>query len=1014
MDVRKVVINFLAFLLFLFYFFTITSKFLKYETVTNVDVLAKRKELPPIDSFLGANISPIYKGSNLTRDLEERPKNDYWVNVSMSKEEILNSFTMNGRNVNVSNDPFMFSGVKFWKIEYETSKELEDEVFEINTNLSLENSLVINRVLSGRGKLEISNTLVAFIKYPKLNVILAMVVLRLLSSPYDTDCVTHNVSQVYCIDSCMKPFISSLPRNVTELSDEMKVVAHDCYIKCEKKDCLTILFDFFLSKNRSKQGFWSSIFDGKQIISIKSAALFGLFLFIQQTFGLIAIFFEFVVLDLIDPLVEFLKWSSGLMVKKRRIFHTRQEESEQIFRWKKLREVFIMLVLCGSVIHFSFIMSHYFEYRTSMEAFFGNPTIQHIPNITICFAHNVSSYNGTNGMTFEQVESTTPTFEETFNVSFPFQSVNSSGDRNVTLKPRTVFKSSQKCFFVSPPEGSDSTLDEIIVTITSLKYKPIDATFSLNGDIGHQYPQLEANETNGQYATQVFVYNSLPAPFRTNCIKYNDLGYGSRLDCHNRCIVKQFVRKYNSFPAGIVNEDNFNLTGSQFQPDEDMVSSCLSQCYNRDCHELEMDVERSMTKMKGRLPTIHLLRQKYLTSISVDPEQSVSEFVAFIANLFSFWIGSCRILASKTIKAYKMKRTTLIKSVICSILLIGFLFHMYELLSHYFSYEMVSSVSMGFPVKITLPFISIVLRLNNRTSRNGTVPKNISLETLSPLDLSEKFIEVEEMVEKITIIDPDTFKLKNVTESVLENLTHEYIFSNRKIITFDLANLNGNEYIWFEVKGRRKVFFSMNFIENLGYKYEKRNNISIHNSSFASAILHSNSYYNVKGNELLYSYTLAVLQSRLLKMKLLPHPFPTDCVKYSDPLKSKDSWFNCIIKKHRKKYGTIPNNLSVPASFNNSRGDPDMKLIEQCIKKYNSKPVCESVEYRMTQLFRGGLTKMGDVFVLPSSEETRCEFIPKMPFLNLTIYLAEILDIWLGINVYFLLTKFSNINHCTE
>ena len=233
-------------------------------------------------------------------------------------------------------------------------------------------------------------------------------------------------------------------------------------------------------------------------------------------------------------------------------------------------------------------------------------------------------------------------------------------------------------------------------------------------------------------------------------------------------------------------------------------------------------------------------------------------------------------------------------------------------------------------------------------------------------------------------------------------------------MTFDLANLNGNKYNRFEVKGRRRIFFSMNFIENLGYKYEKRNKISLHNSSFHSAILHSNSYYNIKGNELMYLYTTAVLESRLLKMKLLPYPFPTDCVKYSDPLKTKESWFNCIIKKHRKKYGTIPNNLSVPASFNISRGDPDMELIEQCIKKYNLKPVCESVEYRMTQLFRGGLTKMDDVLVLPSSEETRCEFLPKMPFLDLTIYLAEILDIWLGINVYFLLMKLSNINHCTE
>lgn len=53
-------------------------------------------------------------------------------------------------------------------------------------------------------------------------------------------------------------------------------------------------------------------------------------------------------------------------------------------------------------------------------------------------------------------------------------------------------------------------------------------------------------------------------------------------------------------------------------------------------------------------------------------------------------------------------------------------------------------------------------------------------------------------MEKITILDPEIFKLKNVTKLVLENLTHEYISSNRKVITFDLANVKGKKYNRFE------------------------------------------------------------------------------------------------------------------------------------------------------------------------------------------------------------------------
>ena len=91
----------------------------------------------------------------------------------------------------------------------------------------------------------------------------------------------------------------------------------------------------------------------------------------------------------------------------------------------------------------------------------------------------------------------------------------------------------------------------------------------------------------------------------------------------------------------------------------------------------------------------------------------------------------------------------------------------------------------------------------------------------------------------------------------------------------------------------------------------------------------------------------------------------------------------------------------------------DDVINDQSEKLYASKPYCKSTEYTVVFDFRLYLRHFrSDIYAIPTTRQTNCVFIPKVSLLDLSLLIAEALDIWLGISFAFLLRKINSLAHC--
>ena len=92
-------------------------------------------------------------------------------------------------------------------------------------------------------------------------------------------------------------------------------------------------------------------------------------------------------------------------------------------------------------------------------------------------------------------------------------------------------------------------------------------------------------------------------------------------------------------------------------------------------------------------------------------------------------------------------------------------------------------------------------------------------------------------------------------------------------------------------------------------------------------------------------------------------------------------------------------------------GDP--KINAYCMKRYGGRPYCESTDYD-TQLLNRSPLHQGDILIRPPSKQTICIFSPKATLLDLTILIADVFGLWLGLSIGFLLDKIKPCTRCTS
>ncbi len=141
--------------------------------------------------------------------------------------------------------------------------------------------------------------------------------------------------------------------------------------------------------------------------------------------------------------------------------------------------------------------------------------------------------------------------------------------------------------------------------------------------------------------------HSLPAPYETNCINYSQIGFRSKIDCINQCLISVAKKRCNRWPAEIFAPKTVNHS---FLP-KFLINECLEKisekycnhkCQYNDCIEEILTVEELNSfdeKFAEKyffyiwFPLSHDYRYEY------KPTFAFVEFINYIGGIISLWFG---------------------------------------------------------------------------------------------------------------------------------------------------------------------------------------------------------------------------------------------------------------------------------------------------------------------------------------------------------------------------------------
>lgn len=963
-NVRKVIFKLIPIIFFLIYFYILTSNYLKYSTKTHVNYVRSTNELPPTEDFLCISSSVISNGTDTIADY------------------IITDILVNDRKTSLNQDHFLLDDYECWKTNYKQPVEPGDEIFVIIPKIDLTHKGYMLRNIARRGKYGNDVYKNGFEKDVFMTKVAVMTSLQLLSSPYDTDCVGYSISRSYCFLICQRDL-----RNITP-SDQIK---DQCFERCKKHDCTQIFFDFIFSKKNDYHQLSAVISKNKLLIETQPSS--ALPLYIQQTIGLITMFSEISMLDFQKPIFKIIWWFVRLM--RRKMMWMRK------FRRHWIKKIIFFTIIVGCLSHFAFSIGDYLRYRTSTEANIVDPMKRYVPNLGICLNHDLPD-----NLTFAQINLTTPENGLIF-----------MGDEDFyeTERVKKYFKTDQVCYSrYAKPFPSNTILTaqyEPFALFSSYKYNMLDVSFSFFDDIPRSKPQawtgiIGRRGIEWKFATKIVEYMTLPSPYGSHCTEYKNVGVGSRLGCRDKCIVDSYIMEHASFPPGISNVDHLNIKGSKLPPSNELTSVCEMKCGNPNCKERRIE----LTKVRDSYPSVSgftFFHSNHYLFIIMQPEQSPVDFITYTASLFALWLGFSGTFFLDRFDMIQIKKLIflLFKYTVHLLLIFGFSVHFYLVLTGYMRYETVSSLSMGKPERIYLPSISLMFRYNKRTAKSTT---DYEIDAFITADkLSEKFKDADNIIQSVSLPDSSDYRYTTVNMKDLKNYTFTYIWKWRKMFTLNLNLFKPYSYL----SRKLEWFFYLNLTPKLGFKFDQDNNITKH-TPLTTVILHTDNYIDIKQDRIALITKDAVLEPEVYRRKLLKHPYSTDCINYGDPIITKNSWFNCIVDRHIKEYGSIPSELTVPTKFNKTRGLMYLHIQNECTDKCLPRPACEKTSYELNKIQRVPKYNFADIIILLPKFEKSSEMFPKTTFFDLTILLADVFGLWLGIGLLLILKIINSLTTC--
>lgn len=313
--------------------YVITSTYLNYATVTNVQPVIFKEDLPPIiDSYRFTSKSVEHNWKIFQPNL-----------------------TLNGKAV-VFNEPFIAEKHKYqWDIEYSdrnidpTIQRIERQIFELfhpnNSDIEFDQSSFTRAMGHSKIKYRLRNKL--------YHLLIFLRIIELLPYPFDTHCYMYKVSQNDCYEECNESDISKNKSNLY------------CTEKCSKRDCKSSnFFETLISLPKKSM----VIAFENQIISLKTVPKFTTWLYVQDIIGLVEMFFDLAILSVCNFLLSIKLFKSYIGVN-----------------YGKISRYIVRSFICiGFTFHLYVNIASYMEYRTSTETYFGEKSAIYQPTIRIC------------------------------------------------------------------------------------------------------------------------------------------------------------------------------------------------------------------------------------------------------------------------------------------------------------------------------------------------------------------------------------------------------------------------------------------------------------------------------------------------------------------------------------------------------------------------------------------------------------------------------------------------------
>lgn len=167
------------------------------------------------------------------------------------------------------------------------------------------------------------------------------------------------------------------------------------------------------------------------------------------------------------------------------------------------------------------------------------------------------------------------------------------------------------------------------------------------------------NETSGErnsfeitLSYSSFQSKLLPAPYKSKCIVYSDIGFESREHCQEACIINKTVSRFNRIPASVlIGTDHPHRHLSVTDPynetmkaeERNFRTECRSKCSSPDC--FDEDIVPKITFIKDvpySLVILHASNEPTIITEAV-VQTSMVEYSTLIVSCLSFWLGFCPV-----------------------------------------------------------------------------------------------------------------------------------------------------------------------------------------------------------------------------------------------------------------------------------------------------------------------------------------------------------------------------------